>query len=88
MNRAVNETLGRTILTGGTTLLSVASLFFFGGAVLRDFAFAILAGILIGTYSSVFVAAPIVLWWSRFRGKSIRREVLDAEAARQAPRPA
>ncbi len=80
MNRAINETLGRTILTGGTTLLSVLALYIFGGAVLRDFAFAILAGILIGTYSSVFVAAPVVLWWSRFRGKSIRREVLDAEA--------
>ena len=88
MNRAVNETLGRTILTGGTTLLSVLALYIFGGAVLRDFAFAILAGILIGTYSSIFVAAPVVLWWSRFRKKSIRREVLDAEAARQTPRPA
>jgi SecD/SecF fusion protein len=84
MNTAINETLGRTILTGGVTLLSVSALYVFGGAVLRDFAFAILAGILIGTYSSVFVAAPIVLWWSRFRGKSIRREVLDSEAARQA----
>jgi SecD/SecF fusion protein len=83
MNTAINETLGRTILTGGTTLLSVGALWIFGGAVLRDFAFAIFAGIVIGTYSSVFVAAPIVLWWSRFRGKSIRREVLDSEAARQ-----
>ncbi|CAN5731065.1 protein translocase subunit SecDF [soil metagenome] len=79
MNRAVNETLGRTILTGGTTLLSVASLFFFGGAVLRDFSFAILIGILVGTYSSVFIAAPIVLWWSRFRGGNIRHEVLGKE---------
>lgn len=84
MNNAINETLGRTILTGGTTLLSVAALFVFGGTVLRDFAFAILAGILIGTYSSVFVASPIVLWWSRFRGKNLRREVLDSEAMRQA----
>ncbi len=84
MNNAINETLGRTILTGGMTLLSVLMIFIFGGAVLRDFAFAIVAGILIGTYSSVFVAAPIVLWWSRFRGKSLRREVLDNEAMRQA----
>jgi len=84
MNNAINETLGRTILTGGTTLLSVSALFIFGGTVLRDFAFAILAGILIGTYSSVFVASPIVLWWSRFRGKSLRREVLENEALRQA----
>jgi len=77
MNTAINETLGRTILTGGTTLLSVGALYFFGGSVLRDFSFAILVGILIGTYSSIFFAAPIVLWWSKARGKSIRREVLE-----------
>ncbi len=66
MNRSINETLGRTMLTGGMTLLSVAALFFFGGAVLKDFAFAILIGILVGTYSSVFVASPIVLWCSQW----------------------
>ena len=69
MNRSINETLGRTILTGGMTLLSVAALFFFGGAVLKDFAFAILIGILVGTYSSVFVASPIVLWCSKLGAK-------------------
>jgi len=69
MNRSINETLGRTILTGGMTLLSVATLFFFGGAVLKDFAFVILIGILVGTYSSVFVASPIVLWCSRWGDK-------------------
>ena len=84
MNTSINETLGRTILTGGTTLLSVGALYFFGGAVLRDFSFAILVGILIGTYSSIFIAAPIVLWWSKLRGKSIRREVLEAEAINHA----
>lgn len=77
MNRSINETLGRTILTGGTTILSVATLYFFGGAVLRDFSFAILVGVLIGTYSSIFVAAPIALWWSKVRGKSLRREVIE-----------
>ena len=81
MNRSINETLGRTILTGGTTILSVAALYFFGGAVLRDFAFAILIGILVGTYSSIFVASPIVLWWSKMRGKSLRREVIESAAA-------
>jgi SecD/SecF fusion protein len=84
MNTSINETLGRTILTGGTTLLSVGALYFFGGAVLRDFSFAILVGILVGTYSSIFIAAPIVLWWSKLRGKSIRREVLEAEAVNRA----
>lgn len=72
MNRSINETLGRTMLTGGLTFLSVSALFFFGGAVLKDFAFAILIGILVGTYSSVFVASPIVLWWSKWSGKKLR----------------
>lgn len=84
MNSAINETLGRTILTGGTTLLSVGALYFFGGAVLRDFSFAILVGILVGTYSSIFVASPIVLWWTKLRGKSIRREVLEGEQLKSA----
>ncbi len=64
MNLSINETLSRTIITGGVTLLSTISLFFFGGPVLADFALAILIGVLVGTYSSVFVAAPVVLWWS------------------------
>ncbi len=76
MNACINETLGRTILTGGTTLLATAALYFFGGPVLSDFALAIIIGVLVGTYSSIFVAAPIVLWWSKRTGKSIKREVL------------
>ena len=76
MNQCINETLGRTILTGGTTLLATAALYFFGGPVLSDFALAIIIGVLVGTYSSIFVAAPIVLWWARRTGKSIKREVL------------
>ena len=83
MNTSINETLSRTVLTGGTTLLSVGALYFFGGAVLRDFSFAILVGILIGTYSSIYIAAPIVLWASKLRGKSVRREVLESEALKQ-----
>jgi SecD/SecF fusion protein len=84
MNNAINDTLSRTILTGGTVLLTVLALYFFGGPVLNDFAFAFVIGVIVGTYSSIFVAAPIVLWWSKMRGKSIRREILDSEAARQA----
>lgn len=63
MNRSINDTLSRTVLTGGTTVLSTLALYLLGGAVLNDFAFAILIGILVGTYSSIFVASPIVLWW-------------------------
>ena len=76
MNACINETLGRTILTGGTTLLATTALFFLGGPVLSDFALAIIIGVLVGTYSSIFVAAPIVLWWAKRTGKSIKREVL------------
>jgi len=61
VNKSINNTLSRTLVTSGTTLFVVAVLFIFGGEVLRGFAFALIIGILIGTYSSVFVASPIVL---------------------------
>jgi SecD/SecF fusion protein len=79
MNASINETLSRTLLTSGTTFLSVAALFFFGGPVLHDFAFAILIGIIVGTYSSIFIASPIVLWWSGRGGKSLAREVKKSQ---------
>ena len=75
INTSINETLSRTILTGGTALLTVAALYFFGGPVLNDFAFSFVWGIIIGTFSSIFIASPIVLWWSGRRGQSLRTEV-------------
>jgi preprotein translocase subunit SecF len=63
LNRSVNETLSRTILTSGTTLIVVVALFFLGGEIIHDFAFALLAGIVVGTYSSIYVASPILLFW-------------------------
>ncbi|MBW2184590.1 MAG: protein translocase subunit SecF [Deltaproteobacteria bacterium] len=63
MNTSINETLSRTILTSTTTLIVVVALFILGGGVIHDFAFAILIGILVGTYSSIFVASPIILVW-------------------------
>jgi SecD/SecF fusion protein len=60
-NDAINSTLGRTLITSGTTLIVVVVLLFFGGEVLRGFSFALFIGIMIGTYSSIFIAAPIVL---------------------------
>ncbi|MEY5025706.1 MAG: Protein translocase subunit SecD [Verrucomicrobiota bacterium] len=80
MNLSVNETLSRTILTGGVTLLTTVALFFFGGPVLADFALTILIGVLVGTYSSVFVASPIVLWWSGRHGIGLREEVTRSMA--------
>jgi preprotein translocase subunit SecF len=63
INQSINETLSRTILTSITTLIVVVSLFILGGGVIHDFAFALLVGILVGTYSSVYVASPILLIW-------------------------
>jgi len=61
VNRSINNTLSRTFITSGTTLLVVAVLFIFGGEVLRGFAFAMIVGVVIGTYSSIFVASPVVV---------------------------
>jgi preprotein translocase subunit SecF len=66
INRSVNQTLSRTIMTSGLTFLAVIALFLFGGPVLHGFSFALVVGIIIGTYSSVFVASPIVLFWHNF----------------------
>lgn len=68
INRSVNETLSRTILTSLTTLVVVIALFVLGGGIIHDFAFALLVGIVIGTYSSIYVASPILLAW-QVRGK-------------------
>ena len=63
INKSVNQTLSRTVMTSGLTFLTVVALFLFGGPVLHGFSFALVVGIIIGTYSSVFVASPIVLFW-------------------------
>jgi preprotein translocase subunit SecF len=68
INRSVNETLSRTLLTSGTTLVVVVALFVLGGGIIHDFAFALLVGIVVGTYSSIYVASPILLSWQG-RGK-------------------
>lgn len=63
VNASVNQTLSRTVLTSGTTLLPVLALLFFGGSVLRDFSLTLLVGIAFGTYSSIFILAPMVVWF-------------------------
>ena len=78
MNSSINQTLSRTILTSTVTLIPILCLFLFGGPVLRDFSLAIIVGVVVGTYSSIFIASPIVLWWTRARGastSSLRREI-------------
>ncbi len=78
MNSSINQTLSRTILTSTVTVIPIVCLFLFGGAVLRDFSLAIIIGVVVGTYSSIFIASPIVLWWTRARGggtSSLRKEI-------------
>jgi SecD/SecF fusion protein len=80
MNDAINATLSRTILTSGATLVSVGILAFLGGSGLRDFGIIIFFGIVIGTFSSIFIASPVVLWWSNRKGGNLHKEVLASAA--------
>jgi len=67
MNLSINEVLSRTIVTSFTVLITSIALFFFGGEVIHDFSLAMIIGVVIGTYSSVFVASPMVLIWGGSR---------------------
>ncbi|MFP5210809.1 MAG: protein translocase subunit SecF [Acidobacteriota bacterium] len=78
VNRSINQTLSRTVLTSGLTFLTVLSLFIFGGQVLKGFSFALVVGILIGTYSSIAVAAPMLVAWQEWRSKKGKVAILPA----------
>lgn len=73
MNVSINETLGRTILTSLTVFTVLAVLFFLGGEVIHDFAFAMLVGVISGVYSTVYIASPLVLAWENFKPSRIRK---------------
>ena len=77
LNDSLNQTLTRTIISNGTTFLAVLGLYLFGGEVLRGFGFTMVVGIVVGTYSTLFIAVPLVNWWSS-------RRPPDARAARAA----
>ena len=64
INSSINQTLSRTLLTSGTTLLVVLALFFFGGEIIHDFSFALLVGVFVGTYSSIFIASVFLVYWA------------------------
>jgi preprotein translocase subunit SecF len=84
VNRSINQTLSRTILTSGLTFLAVLSLYLFGGDVIHGFAFAMVVGVLIGTYSSIAIASPILVFWQTRAGKgrvSEKRKVYEREVA-------
>ena len=72
LNDSLNQTLTRTLISNGTTFLAVLGLFLFGGEVLRGFGFTMVVGILVGTYSTIYIASPIVVWWDSRQAARIR----------------
>jgi preprotein translocase subunit SecF len=69
LNNSINQTLTRTVITSGTTFLALLGLYVFGGEVLRGFSFALVVGTIVGTYSTMFVAVPLVAWWYARKSK-------------------
>jgi preprotein translocase SecF subunit len=86
-NDSINQTLSRTIITGGLTFVSTMALAIFGGEVLRGFALALTLGIAIGTYSSIAVASPMMLWWHYFTAARSKRKAPAQSRARTSDRP-
>lgn len=84
VNASINQTLSRTVLTSGLTLLTALSLYLFGGQVLNGFSFALVVGIIVGTYSSIFIASPILLFWKDFSDRRKRPARTAAAPARSA----
>lgn len=82
VNRSINQTLSRTVLTSGLTFLTVLSLYIFGGQVLKGFSFALVIGILIGTYSSIAVASPMLVSYQQWRAKKDGRSAALPAAKR------
>jgi len=79
LNDSLNQTLSRTLISNGTTFLSVLALYLFGGEVLRGFGFTMVIGVLVGTYSTIYIASPLVVWWNEMRAG--RRQPPAARAA-------
>jgi preprotein translocase subunit SecF len=79
LNDSLNQTLSRTLISNGTTFLAVLGLFLFGGEVLRSFGFTMVVGILVGTYSTIYIASPLVIWWTEMAAR--RERAATAKAA-------
>jgi preprotein translocase subunit SecF len=86
INRSINQTLSRTVMTSGLTFLAVLALFLFGGPVLHPFSFALVVGIIVGTYSSLYIASPIILAWYSYKERKRTSASASAPARAQAPR--
>jgi preprotein translocase subunit SecF len=82
-NDAVNETMSRTVITNGTAFLTILALVLFGGEVLRSFSWALLIGVVVGTYSTIYIASPVMLWWEAWKAKK-RKELVRAPASPEA----
>ncbi len=90
VNRAINETLGRTFLTSFCTLITVLALYLFGGKVIEDFAFTFMVGIVVGTYSSIFIASSLVIWMTQYlEGKELKNKMGGGAVSKKvySPRP-
>ena len=85
MNQALNQTLSRTIITSGTVFLATLSLFIFGGGEINDFAFTFLVGIITGTYSSIYIASALVLWWHKGQRPAIGASPVAIQQQQPAP---
>ncbi len=83
INDSINETLSRTLLTSGTTLIVVVALFLLGGPVIHNFAFALIIGIAVGTYSSIYIASPVVAYWEAIRSRSARKRMAGRNASKR-----
>ena len=81
VNKALNQTLSRTIITSGTVFLATMSLYLFGGGAINDFAFTFLVGIVTGTYSSIYIASALVLWWHKGQRPQIGATPVPVDAA-------
>lgn len=88
VNASINQTLSRTILTSGLTLLTALALWLFGGPVLNGFSFALVVGIIVGTYSSIFIASPILIFWKDFADKGRSGSARDARVIESRMKPA
>jgi SecD/SecF fusion protein len=88
MNEAISITLSRTLLTSLTALMPMIVLYIFGGPSMKEFSLPIVIGIVVGTYSSIYIASPLVLWYARRTGTSLHRQVLDNVERTEAVKPA
>jgi preprotein translocase SecF subunit len=86
INQALNQTLSRTIITSGTVFIATMFLYLFGGGAINDFAFTFLIGIITGTYSSIYIASALVLWWHKgVRPRASTQVSMEGVAAAQRP---